>query len=189
MQEVLIGTRSHDSYLITPANITVASTIVAPVPVLDSTGTGPANSVNGGVLAMGKGGMETCSAVKVEFFGVGSTTNTFIANAYGWELVNSIQTGVNGLKHFVPVLLATFTGITLDSAFPGVNGTDVPATSYYCSSITLGTGNSGISVEVVSPGTGVGIAHAVIDVKGCKFFELRFAVVDATSANAIVKRM
>jgi len=61
----------------------------------------------------------------------------------------------------------------------------------FASAITLGVGNQGISVEVVSPGSGTAeIAHVVLSTKGCKWLEVRTALgASITSANCCVKRM
>lgn len=176
-------------FLVGAANITTA-TVTEPV----STTTPPANSTNGNVFAFAAGGEMTSPAAKFFFFGEGADANTFTAYVYGWEVAHSGESGVPDL--WVPVLLATFTSITLDSAQPGVAGTQIPATGpnataqYLATAITLGVGNSGISCEVVSPGhASHEIAHAVVATKGAKFIEFRFATgSSATSCNVAISR-
>ncbi len=182
---MLIETISQFLEPISPTNITTAS-VTEPTAMTAA----PTSGTNGGVFAMGDGGQMTCSGVKLIFFGVGSDTNTFTAYLYGWQTQRfTLQNNVN--LH-VPMLLATFTGITLDSAQPVPAGTDLSgAANYFATAITLGVGNSGISVEVVSPGhASHEIAHVILDAKGCKWLECRFATgSSATSCNALVGKI
>ena len=180
MSAILIDTRSVPLVVTNAANVT-AATITLPIPKT----TPPSGD---GVILLGHGGQETASAVKIVFFGVGSDTNTFQANVYGWEVQKATKQGDYDL--WVPTLLASFSSIELDSGMPGVVNADIPAADYFATAITLGTGNSGISVEVVSPGHGADIAHAIVDTKGCRFLEVRFGTgSSATSCNALVKRL
>ena len=121
------------------------------------------------------------------FFGVGSDSNTFSANFYGWQRMPS----VNNLDTWVPVLLATFTSITLDSTQPFAAGADYGVTNLFAVAATLGVGNSGTSVEVVSPGHAAHeIAHVVLDTKGSRYVEMRGTTGGSvTSWNALYKRM
>jgi hypothetical protein len=187
VQMGLVGVNSTTGV---PTAFAVATNIVEPVPISE-TGTnkgGPQSSVNGGVFQCGDGGESAYSAVKLQFFGIGSNGNTFHANVYGWSLYKSVGASKFGL--WVPTLLATFTGITLNTSITGSNDTDILATQFFASAITLGVGNSGISCEVVSPGAAVAeIAHAVVSTKGAKFLEVRFAMDTATSGNALWTRM
>jgi hypothetical protein len=181
---VLIDTRSVPMSLVSPTNISADASIVEPAPTI----TKPVSNTHGGVFALGEGGEQTASGIKLVFFGLGSDTNTFSAFVYGWEFLKSTA-GKTGL--WVPTLLATFTTITLVSEQPGVDGTDVPSSNFFAAAATLGVGNSGISVEVVSPGEAAAeIAHVVVDTKGCKLMEVRFAMGgSATSGNALWKRL
>ncbi len=176
----MIGTLSVPAQPTNSANVTTSS-VTEPVAQV-------AAPSGAGVVGLGHGGHMTVSAVKLTFFGVGSDSTTFTAYVYGWEL-NKSSAGL--LDLWVPVLLATFTGITLDTAQPGIAGTDVPATNFFATAITLGVGNSGISVEVVSPGhASHEIAHAIVDTKGARFLEVRFAMGgSATSGNCLLKKM
>lgn len=176
-----IDTPSTPCYPVCTANVT-ASSITEPVP----TTTEPSGS---GVIAWGRGGEVAATALKLIPYGVGSDTNTFNMNVYGWEHYPELQQV--GLGLWVPVMLATFTGCELDSGMPGLAGAVLGSTQYFCSDITLALGNSGISVEVVSPGHANNkIAHVVIDAKGARYVEVRFGTGgSATSANALWRRM
>lgn len=179
---MIIETVAGSAYPTNATNITAAS-FTEPVP----TTTTPSGD---GVVAFGTGGMMACSAVKLIPFGVGADTNTFLMNCYGW--VDVPAQGIAGdVTLWVPKTLATFSTITLNSNIPGVALTQVPATAYFAGAITLVTGNSGISVEVVSPGHAANeIAHIVLDVKGSKFLECRFSTGgSATSCNCLWAKM
>jgi hypothetical protein len=185
-----------------------AASIVEPVPMTTVPNRASASSgvVSGfkaatnytdGVIEMGAGGDETSSAILLMFFGVGANGTTFNCNVYGWEETVMPTTGL-GLPLFVPRLLCQLTAITLNSSIPGVASTLVPAidpvstsANYFASAMTLTLGNSGISAEVISPGSGTAeIASLVLSTKGAKMIELRFNMnSSATSGNAIWKRM
>jgi hypothetical protein len=199
MSVVTIGTPSEKCALTNPGGNSTSATLVKPKPTFTNptktTGNGLVTTGDG-VLSWGEGGSEANSGFKLTFFGVGADTGVGIANVYGWE--QTIQpNNVGAYTLWVPTLLAAFT-FELDSNMPGVLGTIVPATdpvaqaaNYFATAITLTTGNSGISVEVVSPGHGNDIAHAIIDAKGARHLEVRYSMNSAaiTSANAIWKRM
>jgi hypothetical protein len=179
---VLIETLSVPSLVTNAANVTAAS-ITEPVPTI----TKPSGD---GVLVLGDGGQQTASAIKLVFFGVGSDSNTFVANVYGWEIVPGA--GVLGDSDlWVPVLLASFTGITLDSTQPGLAGTLVGATQYFATGITLGTGNQGVGLDVVSGGhVAHEIAHVIIDMKGARLGEVRYGTgSSATSCNGLWRKL
>jgi hypothetical protein len=171
------------------ANVT-STTVTEPVPSATTPTGYSTTNVGDGLIAYGHGsGGAVSNAMKLWFFGVGSDSTTFSAYVYGWELLQGALPGTTNL--WMPTLLATFTGITLDAAQPGIANSYVPATNYFASAITLGVGNSGISVEVVSPGHAAHeIAHAVIDVKGARIVEVRYATgSSATSCNGIWKKL
>lgn len=199
MSVVTIGTPSEKCALTNPGGNSTSAAIVKPKPTTANPTKTSGNgivSVGDGVLPWGDGGSEANSGFKLTFFGVGSDTGVGIANVYGWE--QSIQpNNVGAYTLWVPTLLAAFT-FELDSNMPGVLATIVPATdpvssspNYFATTITLTAGNSGISVEVVSPGHGFDIAHAIIDAKGARHLEVRYSMNSGaiTSANGIWKRM
>lgn len=163
--------------IIAAANVTTNG-FTTQVPTITSpTGTIQFGSDDGGIASNG---------LLLVPYGVGSNTNTFLMNVIGWrEVVGPVyQAGTS--KLWIPVVLATFTGCTLDSALPGVVNSDLGTTQYFCNAMTLGTGNSGISVEVVSPASGDYIAHAVVDVKGFRKVGVYFSTGgSATSCNAL----
>lgn len=181
MPDVLISTISALMAATNSANVT-SSSITEPTP----TTTAPSGD---GVFSLGHNGQFTTSGVKLVFFGVGSDSNTFSAYVYGWEVQKALL--ANKVDVWVPALLCTFTSITLDSTQPWPSNGDFATTNYFATAITLGVGNSGISVEVVSPGhASHEIAHAVISTKGPRYMEVRFATgSSATSCNALWKRV
>jgi hypothetical protein len=163
------------------ANVTTAS-VTEPVPTL----TKPSGT---GVVVFGDGGAEASSATKLVPFGVGSNAQTFSMNCYGWSVVQAPPSAVDTKDLWFPVLLASFSTITLDSTIPGLAGTLVNASQLFANAITLVVGNSGISVEVVSPATTGEVAHIVLDMKGFKMLELRYAIGTTTSCNCLVGKM
>jgi len=195
---VTVSTPSVAFGLTNPGGNSTQATVAKPTPFGSLTYPSPSAAVtagsNGvvsagdGVVRWGSEGSEASSGLKLTFFGVGSDTTTGNANVYAWE--ESVVGGVvAGQRLWVPTLLAAFS-FELDSGMPGVANTLVPATNYFATSITLSTGNTGISVEVISPGHGQDIAHAVIDTKGARYIEVRYGTgSSATSLNGIWKRM
>lgn len=140
-------------------------------------------SVGDGVIALGNYAAEANNSVVILPYGAGSSTQTFTLKAYAWDV-----TIVDGSTYalWVPYLLASFT-CTL-STFAGVANTTVNASQLFCGTIALVTGNANVSNEILSP-TGNVNAHIVLDTKGCQFMEFRYAMVTATSGNALVKKM
>jgi hypothetical protein len=139
-----------------------------------------------GVLPFGLGGFQASSGLRLVPFGIGSNGQDFSMNVYGWTEV--LGDGPH-VELWVPILLAQLSTITLDSSLTVVSGTLVNSSAYFSNSITLAIGNSGISVEVVAPGSPY-IAHAVIDVKGHRLIQLDFAMGgSATSGNCLWAKM
>ena len=173
-KQVVIETTSVPLSLAFTANSTANSLAVLTPQTAPPSGSG--------VLPCGDGSVVTSNAIKIIFFGLGTDTDAFTAALWSWQLQKS-STGKPDL--WVPIQLCSFTAVTLDAAFPGVSGCDVPATNYFCSAITLNLGNV-VSVEVVSPTAGVGTAHVVADVKGSRFVQLSTATAaGVTSCNAL----
>lgn len=182
---MLIDTQSQP--LVTLNSAMVTGTLTEPV----TTMTRPSGT---GVFLLGTDaihpGMHTASAVMLVPFGVGSDAQTFTMNVYGWQRYHSI-TGQPQYDAWVPVLLATFTAITLDANQAYPSNFDLSAANmFFCRAITLGVGNAGTSVEVVSPaGTNHEIAHIILDTKGSSFLEARYTVGTNTSCNCLCKKM
>ncbi len=167
-------------WLLTNATNVSTNGFTAPVPT-------PTMPSGDGVMMMGQYGGVASTSMELCFFGAGSNTNTFAANVYGWTQQQSV---VGNSPLWVPVLLATFNEITLDAAFSGVAGSDVPADQMFASACSLVIGNTGISVEVLSPGPGVGLAHVVLSVKGQKLISILYSTGgSATSCNALWRRI
>lgn len=194
MGAVTISSLSSRCGITNPGGNSTASSMVEPLPMVLSPETDPVTSgvvaIPDGVIPWGAGGSEGTIALMLMFFGVGANGTSFNANVYGWEQVEVPVTGL-GSTLWVPHPLVTLTGITLSSSLPGILNTLVPATNYFASAITLNLGNSGISCEIVSPGSGTTeVAHAVIDAKGCRYIEVRYNMnSSATSGNAVWKRL
>ena len=202
--QVVIGTLSTRCAVTNPGGNSTAASIVEPVPQITRPDVAAVSTgvqvVGDGVIAVGDlDGGEGSTALMLMFFGVGSNGNTFAANVYGWERLIPNLRGSAGLLSdlWIPHPLATFTAITLNSSIPGVLNTGVPVTvsgsnQYFASAMTLGAySNSGISAEVISPGSGTAeIAHAIVDCKGAKYVEVRFAITSGTtSMNAVFKKL
>ena len=111
-------------------------------------------------------------------FGAGSDTNTFSMRVIGWKVVGRGSESV-----WIPVTLAEFSCAL--STPVGVAGGAVVATDRFCDTITVVTGNSGVSVDVVSPADNT-IGSILIDLKGFQKLELAFDMTGATNGNALV---
>lgn len=180
-----IDTRSGPFAVTNSSNVSAAS-ITFPLPTL----TRPSGD---GVIMMGgdqmhMGALAPNSLILVPF-GTGSATQTFTLNAYGWrETTGATGTaGTTGTQSlWVAYELATFT-CTL-STVPGITGTDVNASQLFAGTITLGVGNANVSNEIISP-TGNVIAHIILDAKGSRFVELRFAKGTNTDCNCLAAKV
>lgn len=114
------------------------------------------------------------------FYGAGSNANTFSARLIGWRVLGSDPT----VLIWVPVLLCEVTA-TLSSTAPGADSLLVSSSELFADTLTLVTGNAGVSSEVVSPTGGI-IAHLLADVKGFRKLEFSFTTGgSATNCNAI----
>jgi hypothetical protein len=176
---VQLDTRSGTFLVTNSANVT-ASSITFPVPQT-------ATPSGDGVIEMGGtvGALAPNGLILVPF-GVGSATNTFTMNAYGWR--RTVGGGVPSTDPlWVAYQLAAFT-VTLCTV-PGLANTDVNASQLFTGTITLTSGNANVSTEVVSP-TGNVVAHIVLDAKGSQFVELRFGTGgSATSCNCLAAKV
>lgn len=180
-----IDSRSAPFFITNPGGNATVATALNPSPQA-------ARPSGDGVFGMGAslsgpavdGGMAPQGFLLVPF-GVGSATQTFSMNVFGWR--HTI--GLNPLAPlWVPYLLAEFS-CTL-GATPGIINTDVGAGQLFCDTIALVLGNSNISNEVLSPaGTGM-VAHIVLDGKGSQLIEVRFGTgSSATSCNCLATRI
>ena len=190
---VTISTPSQHWGITNPGGNSTSASIVKPGQI--SSGSSPrsnaAGSANGltttgdGVIAWGESGAESNSGIQLSFYGVGADTNTGLASVYGWS--SSIANPGGGpLRLWFPVLLCSVS-FELDSGqVAGLTNTIIPPTAsqYWATTITLVTGNSGISCEVVSPGHGGDIAHLIVDSKGSRYLEVRYGLnSSSTSLN------
>lgn len=144
-----------------------------------------------GILSFGDQGTMASNAVLLAPYGVGAANTQFNMNVFGWMVTPGGVAGVlTAAPLWVPVLLATFTACNLDTTLVGVANSDVSASNFFCNAITLGVGNSGVSVEVVSPGTSTHqMAHVIVDAKGFALLQVDFAVTTATSAQALWRKL
>lgn len=178
MEGVTIDALAQRGQVILTANATTA-TITTPV-----VQTTPPTV---GVVNWSGEGEQSASAMKIEFFGVGSDTNTGLANVYGWEEVIDPLSTTSGFL-WIPTLLASFS-FELDSNKTGVQNTVIPATNFFATTITLTTGNAGVDVDVISPGHGNDIAHVFMSSKGARKVQILFGLnSSSTSLNAVIKR-
>jgi hypothetical protein len=190
-------TISAPSYPLTPTNPggnSTAASLVEPLPTKNRPDQAPVTSgvvaVGDGVIACGHGGAETNSGIEFVFYGVGTNGQTFNANIYAWKQADGNAVGLFTL--WVPKLLVSLTGITLNSNIPGIANTPVPAAAnsasqFFASAVTLNIGNQGTDVDIISPGSGVNeIASVYISTKGARFIEVRFNMnSSAAAANAL----
>lgn len=117
-------------------------------------------------------------------YGTASDNHTFNMRIIGWREVLS---NVAGKSLWVPVILAELA--CTHCAAVGVAGSPVVAAERFVDTITLTTGNSGISIEVFSPGSVAAtadlIGHVVVDAKGFKKIEITFDLGSGTDLNAL----
>jgi hypothetical protein len=131
------------------------------------------------------------NSVVVVPFGVGSNTNTFNVRVVGWKRVPSPNVSGPGSPNFdlwVPLDLVEMI-CTIATAQPGVAGTLVPATNFFCTTIVVVTGSTLVgeapSENIVSPGNGQ-IAHFLVQLKGCQKLQFFFTTGgSATSCNCL----
>ena len=189
---VTIATPSEHSQLTNPGGNSTNTTIALPQPSASTPGQlavgGKAGlAANGdGVIPWGDGGAEGNSGLKFCLFGLGADTTLGLVNVYGWE---STVISSSNVRLWFPTLLGSFS-FELDSGMPGVLNSLVPATNYFATTITLIAGDSGVSVEVISPGHGADIAHVVMSTKGARYIEFKYGLDgSSTSLNGLWKRM
>ena len=130
---------------------------------------------------------------KLVLFGTGSDGNTLNALVLAWRKVNSrpgggqtVNQNIPGNTIWIPEVLCEVQG-TLSSGSPGVAGTIIPATMLFAKTITIVTGNAGVSVDVISPATAAQIATVTFDMRGTHYLEVIFKTnSSATDANALL---
>lgn len=180
-----IDTRSSEMALALAANSTATGTSISnPADQLQPTS--PPSLSGVGIIPMGVGGAYSANGLQIVPFGVGSNTNTFLLSIFGWDFIRNPSQQVNA--QWTAWLLASFT-CTLSSSITGIAGGAIPATSYYCDTISLNKGNANVSNEIISPTGGVK-ASITLDAKGARYVQLSFAMnASATSANALWRRL
>lgn len=138
-----------------------------------------------GVFDISNNGNITCNALRVQFFGAGSATNTFKCRILGW---NRTPAGSAASDVYTYCTLTEVT-VTLGTA-TGVDGTPIVSTNLFADSISLATGfNDDVDVSITAPGTNVP-AHMIVDTKGCELIEFLFhRNSSATSCNALFGKL
>lgn len=160
------------------ANDTTAGTSIADPAdtATDPIGTTGVIDMTGGDEAAG---FEANGLVLVPY-GTDTAAETFLMSAFAISKVL-----VGGVPIWTYHLLASFTCTLCTKAASTVIG----ASALYCDTITLGVGNSNVSVEVVSP-TGNQAGHVVLDTKGAMAVALKFARNgSAASANCLYRKV
>lgn len=175
---MIIDTLATGTQVVLATNDTNASAFAARV----ATSTRPSGV---GVFDISNNGNVTTNALRVQFFGAGSATNTFKCRILGW---NKTPRGSAANDIYTYCTLTEVT-VTLGTA-TGVNGTPIVATNLFADSISLATGfNDDVDVSITAPGTNVP-AHLIVDTKGCELIEFLFhRNSSATDCNALFGRL
>lgn len=108
--------------------------------------------------------------------------DTIGMKVFAWTALHGPEIA-GGYTLWIPFLLFQVTW-TISTSIVGVANAVLPATYLFCDQVTLVTGNSGTSVELLSPGSG-DLAHVVGDLKGCRRFSTAFSVTSGDSASAL----
>lgn len=126
------------------------------------------------------------NSVIVVPYGAGSNDNAFSVKILGWRHVNADND--NSLKSiWIPTVLAEFTGCILSSTYPGLASHVVTSNELFCDTITAAAIGPTTSVEVTSPTGDLGIAHAVVAIKGVEKIEFIFDQTTGTpSMNCLI---
>ena len=128
----------------------------------------------------------TSNGLRVKPYGTGSENNTFSMRVIGWEKTESNPFDANKTLWSPAVLCELLCTL---STVVGVAGRCIVATERFADTITITTGNAGVTLDVVSP-TGNVIAHALVDTKGHRLVELTFSTgSSATDMNALVAKL
>jgi hypothetical protein len=143
-----------------------------------ATGASVLDLVGGG--ASGGGGVFVQNGAVIVPYGTGSDGNTFSIRILSWK-----SYGLGAGKIWVPILLAELL-CTLSSGNPGV-GSLITSSMLFAKTITITTGNAGVSIDVISPAASAILASAMLDLKGVSRLELSFSTgSSATDCNALI---
>ncbi len=111
------------------------------------------------------------------FFGTGSDNDTFDYRVYGYSKGDTL---------WIPSLLVG--GSATLSTSVGVASALVTNSYRFADTLDIDFGNSNVSAEVVSPGSGSEeIASLVLDMRGHKLIQLAFDRTGATACNALYR--
>lgn len=116
-------------------------------------------------------------------YGAGANNNTFSLRVIGWRKM--IEDGNDATSVWDPTVLCEL-ACTLSSVPIGLAGKVILDTDLFADTITITTGNAGVSLDVVSP-TGDVAALAMIDFKGFQKVEVTFTTGgSATNCNSLL---
>jgi hypothetical protein len=190
VQDVLLGTLSS-SFRLAAATDQTNTSWATIVPTITEPGGAGSGATAAAVFSLtSKDGNYAQNGVKVVPFGTTSNNNTFSLRVYAWSFVRNLLVNNASVDLWVPVNLLEVV-CTLTSAMPGVTGSAISASHYFCQTITVTTGSTlsgeAAAENVVSPANGT-IAHFVVDLKGFQKLQLDFSVNggSATAMNALL---
>lgn len=145
-----------------------------------------ATATGASVIELGSraGGVAQNSMLVVPF-AIGTDGQAFSFRVLGWR---SGGTNTNTLFWF-PVLLCEATA-TISASSAGATDMFLGATELCAKSISLVSGNNGVSCEVLSPATAGVLAHMVVSLKGFQKLEFNFTTGGVVSGcNALIAMM
>lgn len=144
----------------------------------NSLGTNAAQATSGSVFDLANPSKSDVSqnGLILKPYGSGSNTNTFSLRVIGWSYLIE---GDPNTAIWDPTILVELQA-TISSTPIGLAGKLVKATDLFATSIAVTTGNANVSMEQVSPGSGIA-AHAVVDLKG--FQKVEFVFTTGSSAT------
>jgi hypothetical protein len=143
------------------AAMSTNAAIVVPAPTTTEPATGTDNKVID-MQSYGSG-----NQVHITPYGTDANDETLDIAVYAWERVES---GANDL--YVPTFLGEWTG-TLTTSVPGVAGTPVIATEYFCDTIVEKEVPYSLT-EIVSGGTGdENVSRILVDTIGFRWIDIR----------------
>lgn len=185
---MLLETLSQDFRKVRTVNATDASfpsrvpTITDPAGIGDNAAQATASAV---FEARQPSGVVSQNGLLIVPFGAGSDDATFSLRVIGWRRV--FLPGHEGntiYRLWVPITLVELL-CTLGTSV-GIAGNAVIDTDRFCDTLSLTTGDAGVSCDLVSPNDNT-IAHAVVDMKGFQRIEITTSTgSSATNGNAIL---
>lgn len=148
--------------------------------ITQSRGAGAAQATAPAIIDMYGGGVTSTNMLKLVPYGTDTNNLTFSMRVIGWS---KLDEGDKNTTIWIPIILGEVS-CTLSSSCTGVAGGIIPAATYFCDTIAVTYGTSGIDLSVTSPAADIP-AHVVVDTKGCQFVEVQFDMTGAASGNAL----